>query len=164
MIVMIGKAPLPVSVNKAYQTDFNTGRRVLTEEARDYKDELTQRLDMQIDIAYCNRAAIAAIKMASRDFKASRSKAAQAKRKYLEIDYLYVLSSERRDIDNGNKIFQDALATWLEVNDNWVSALSIKRHVNRSAEPHIEFVLREIIPAWTSGSLIAQAMEEVCYS
>lgn len=121
--------PLPPGVNNQYVTV--NGRRILSKEARQYKNSVIRRLQRARDRGDIDDALCAA---------------AQHGYLALFIDF-YFESPLRRDLDGGLKIAQDAICTALEVNDNRVVDIHLVKRIDPS-NPRIEVEL-EVLDDWS---------------
>lgn len=120
--------PLPPGVNNQYATV--NGRRVLSHEARRYKQVVTRSLQRQRENGAISDALCRA-----------------AKTGYLAlfIDF-YFETPLRRDLDGGLKIAQDAICGVLDVNDNRVVDIHLVKRID-PLHPRIEVEL-EVLDEW----------------
>lgn len=119
--------PLPPGVNNQYATVH--GRRVLSAEARAYKETVRRQLD---DLNFSGLVTPAMLS-ALRDSYLS-----------LFIDF-YFSSPLKRDLDGGLKVTQDALCEALGVNDNRVVDIHLVKRID-PRNPRIEVQLEAIAP------------------
>jgi len=121
--------PLPPGVNNQYVTV--NGRRVLSPEARRYKQGALRLLRRKRDSG-----------------EISQQLCAAARRGYLAlfIDFFFE-TPLRRDLDGGLKIAQDAICTALEVNDNRVVDIHLVKRID-PLHPRIEIEL-EVLDDWS---------------
>lgn len=117
--------PLPPSVNNQYATV--QGRRVLSEEARRYKNKVRSHID---EIRFSGGL--------------PEAHTAVLRRSYLSlfIDF-YFATPMKRDLDGGLKITQDALCEALEINDNRVVDIHLVKRID-PGRPRIEVELETI--------------------
>lgn len=120
--------PLPPGVNNQYVTVH--GRRVLSQEARRYKQTVAQRIQRARDRGEISDELCAA---------------AQVGYLALFIDF-YFETPLRRDLDGGLKIAQDVICTALGVNDNRVVDIHLVKRID-PGNPRIEVEL-EILEDW----------------
>lgn len=120
--------PLPPGVNNQYVTVH--GRRVLSQEARRYKQTVARRLQRARDRGEISDELCAA---------------AQVGYLALFIDF-YFETPLRRDLDGGLKIAQDVICTALGVNDNRVVDIHLVKRIDPS-NPRIEVEL-EVLEDW----------------
>lgn len=120
--------PMPPGVNNQYVTV--NGRRVLSQEARRYKQSVLKALRRSRDDGTISDALVAA-----------------AQKGYLAlfIDF-YFETPLRRDLDGGLKIAQDTICTALEVNDNRVVDIHLVKRID-PLRPRIEVEL-EVLDDW----------------
>jgi crossover junction endodeoxyribonuclease RusA len=120
--------PLPPGVNNQYVTV--NGRRVLSAEARRYKQQVLRQLRRKRDIG-----------------EISEELCAAARRGYLAlfIDFFFE-TPLRRDLDGGLKIAQDTICTALAVNDNRVVDIHLVKRID-TLHPRIEVEL-EVLDDW----------------
>jgi crossover junction endodeoxyribonuclease RusA len=107
--------PLPPSINHQYATV--NGRRILSRQGRDYKQNVAEKVTQWF---------------------ASRSMSATSERwfrdHYLSLSItFYFATALRRDLDGGLKIAQDALCEALGINDNRVIDIHLRKRVDRHA-------------------------------
>jgi crossover junction endodeoxyribonuclease RusA len=127
--------PLPPSINHQYATV--QGRRVLSRAGREFKTLVVEEVEHYLD------------------------KHPQADATLFQCHYLalaitfYFRSALRRDLDGGLKIAQDALCEALEVNDNLVIEIHLRKRVDRHS-PRIEVHLT----ALTAGSVTLEERGE----
>jgi len=120
--------PLPPGVNNQYVTVH--GRRVLSPEARRYKQTVARRLQRARDRGEISDEVCAA---------------AQVGYLALFIDF-YFETPLRRDLDGGLKIAQDVICTALGVNDNRVVDIHLVKRID-PGNPRIEVEL-EVLEDW----------------
>lgn len=120
--------PLPPGVNNQYVTVH--GRRVLSQEARRYKQTVAQRIQRARDRGEISDELCAA---------------AQVGYLALFIDF-YFETPLRRDLDGGLKIAQDVICTALGVNDNRVVDIHLVKRID-PGNPRIEVEL-EVLEDW----------------
>lgn len=120
--------PLPPGVNNQYVTIH--GRRVLSQEARRYKQTVARRLQRARDCGEISDELCAA---------------AQVGYLALFIDF-YFETPLRRDLDGGLKIAQDVICTALGVNDNRVVDIHLVKRIDPN-NPRIEVEL-EVLEDW----------------
>jgi hypothetical protein len=170
MIILAASLPLPVSVNSIHRQDFYSARVRLSDAALHYTDEVMNILNYYGDttdksafgpheVAYLNMEAIAHIRQLQGN--PSRAKAVLAQHRLYRMDTLVVLDKDRGDLDNFHKILQDVLCNWIGFNDRRVIEIHSQRVVDRTAQPHVEVIIRETTRNWTSGSLLAFAKQEL---
>lgn len=117
--------PLPPSINHQYATV--NGRRILSRQSRDYKQNVAEEVEQWL---------------------ASRSRAttgeALFQNHYLSLSItFYFATALRRDLDGGLKIAQDALCEALGVNDNRVIEIHLRKRVDRH-DPRSEMRLSAV--------------------
>lgn len=120
--------PLPPSINQQYATV--NGRRVLSKASRRYKQDVGK-----------------AIRRLRRESMISDALVATLRQGFvgLFIDF-YFETPQRRDLDGGLKITQDAICDALGVNDNRVVDVHLVKRID-PLRPHIEVEL-EAITNW----------------
>jgi crossover junction endodeoxyribonuclease RusA len=119
--------PLPPGVNNQYATV--NGRRVLSAEARAYKQAVKRQVD---DLVFSGRVTHAMLAKLRESFLS------------LFIDF-YFASPLKRDLDGGLKVTQDALCEALGVNDNRVVDIHLVKRID-PLNPRIELQLEAISP------------------
>jgi crossover junction endodeoxyribonuclease RusA len=120
--------PLPPSINQQYATV--NGRRVLSKASRDYKKDVRKAIRRLRAQGTIPDAFVAEL----RDGFLG-----------LFIDF-YFETPNRRDLDGGLKITQDAICDSLEINDNRVVDVHLVKRID-PLRPHIEVEL-EAIDDW----------------
>jgi crossover junction endodeoxyribonuclease RusA len=120
--------PLPPSINQQYATV--RGRRVLSQASRHYKRDVRLALRRLQAEGIVSDALIAALRQGFVG---------------LFIDF-YFETPQRRDLDGGLKIAQDAICDALGVNDNRVVDVHLVKRID-PLRPRIEVEL-EAIPDW----------------
>lgn len=120
--------PLPPSINQQYATV--KGRRVLSRASRKYKREAGKAIHQLWSEGVISDALVAALR---EGFVG------------LFIDF-YFETPQRRDLDGGLKITQDAICDALGVNDNRVVDVHLVKRID-PLHPRIEVEL-EAIPNW----------------
>lgn len=104
--------PLPPSINHQYATV--NGRRVLSWKARQYKRQITERLE----------------KLGARGWISSELLDV-LKNSYLALRFdFYFKTSLRRDLDGGLKIAQDVICEPLKINDNRVVQVQLNKLID----------------------------------
>ncbi len=119
--------PLPPGVNNQYATV--NGRRVLSAEARAYKEAVRRQVD---DLNFSGRVTPSMLDTLRSSYLA------------LFIDF-YFASPLKRDLDGGLKVTQDALCEALGVNDNRVVDIHLVKRID-PRNPRIEVQLEAIPP------------------
>jgi crossover junction endodeoxyribonuclease RusA len=107
--------PLPPSINHQYATV--NGRRILSRQSRDYKQNVAEEVTQWLT----SRSSPTTSKSLFQDHYLS-----------LSITF-YFASALRRDLDGGLKIAQDALCEALGINDNRVIEIHLRKRVDRHA-------------------------------
>lgn len=120
--------PLPPSINQQYATVH--GRRVLSKESRQYKLAVVNAVGRLREEGRLSTQFLTALRQAFVG---------------LFIDF-YFETPNRRDLDGGLKIAQDALCEALGVNDNRVVDVHLVKRID-PLHPRIEVEL-EAIPSW----------------
>ena len=124
--------PLPPSINQQYATV--QGRRVLSKASRAYKKEVRQAVRRLRAAGTIPDALVRALRQGWMA---------------LFIDF-YFETPQRRDLDGGLKITQDAICGALGVNDNRVVDVHLVKRID-PLRPHIAVEL-EAIPEWQFGA------------
>ncbi len=119
--------PLPPGVNNQYATV--NGRRVLSAEARAYKEAVRRQVD---DLSFSGSLTSAMLSTLRGSYLS------------LFIDF-YFASPLKRDLDGGLKVTQDALCEALGVNDNRVVDIHLVKRID-PRNPRIEVQLEAITP------------------
>jgi crossover junction endodeoxyribonuclease RusA len=117
--------PLPPGVNNLYLSV--NGRRVLSQEGKRFKSDVSARLDEM---------------RTSGRLTAETLEALRSGYLSLFIDF-YFSTPLKRDLDGGLKITQDAICEALEINDNRVVDIHIVKRIDPS-RPRIEVQLEPI--------------------
>jgi crossover junction endodeoxyribonuclease RusA len=120
--------PLPPSINQQYATV--NGRRVLSKASREFKEQVGQVLGKLRSERQISDGFVAAVRQG---FLA------------LFIDFFFP-TPNRRDLDGGLKITQDAICEALDVNDNRVVDVHLVKRLD-PLRPRIEVEL-EVLPEW----------------
>lgn len=111
-ILIEAALPLAPSINHLYKT-VSSGRRVLSEEGRIFRQTVLSYLDLgRADAPYVvilNHQAIEAIRASYLTHRTQATKTAP----WFGLSMLHIFSDRRRDVDGGNKIMQDVLIDWL---------------------------------------------------
>jgi crossover junction endodeoxyribonuclease RusA len=118
--------PLPPSINQQYATVH--GRRVLSRASRRYKKEVGKAIRRLRAEGVISDALVAALR---EGFVG------------LFIDFFFE-TPNRRDLDGGLKITQDAICDALGVNDNRVVDVHLVKRID-PLQPHIEVELEAIL-------------------
>jgi crossover junction endodeoxyribonuclease RusA len=124
--------PLPPSINQQYATV--QGRRVLSKSSRAYKKEVRQAIRRLRAEGTIPDALVRALRQGWMA---------------LFIDF-YFETPQRRDLDGGLKITQDAICDALGINDNRVVDVHLVKRID-PLQPHIDVEL-EAIPEWQFGA------------
>ncbi|MEA2574669.1 MAG: hypothetical protein QOH93_1967 [Chloroflexia bacterium] len=119
--------PLPPGVNNQYATV--NGRRVLSAEARAYKQGVKRQVD---DLHFSGTITPSMLSVLRGSYLS------------LFIDF-YFASPLKRDLDGGLKVTQDALCEALGVNDNRVVDIHLVKRID-PLNPRIEVQLEAISP------------------
>ena len=124
--------PLPPSINQQYATV--QGRRVLSKSSRTYKKEVRHTIRRLRAEGTIPDALVQALRQGWMA---------------LFIDF-YFETPQRRDLDGGLKITQDAICDALGINDNRVVDVHLVKRID-PLQPHIDVEL-EAIPEWQFGA------------
>lgn len=158
--ILIATFPMSPSVNEMYMTV--NGRRVLTEVARRYKNEIKTALfqgtiDEPYKIHYIDALGARAIREACDTAKLKRR---QPPAYRFKIQYDFIYTNERRDIDNGIKPLQDSIMDWVGANDRCVNSMPVERFIDHEGVARVDVVVWEYIQQKRPGELIALALQE----
>lgn len=120
--------PLPPSVNHQYATV--NGRRVLSWEAKRYKQKTTEGLKRLAAKGWLEKEALDTLRNS-----------------YLALCFdFYFKTSLRRDLDGGLKIAQDAICEAWKINDNRVVQAQLNKRIDPEA-PRLEVAITAL-PSW----------------
>lgn len=159
--LLVATLPMPPSVNEMYMTIH--GKRVLTAEARKYKDDVKESLfkgsiEDPYNIHYIDALGARAVREAC-DTARFRKKSPPAYR--FRVQYDFIFTSERRDIDNGIKPLQDSIMEWLGSNDRTVNKMQVERFIEHGGIARVDVALWEYNRQYNRpGELIECAMQE----
>lgn len=120
--------PLPPSVNHQYATV--EGKRVLSWEAKRYKQKTIERLKRIAARGWLTKELLEALRSS-----------------YLSLSFdFYFKTSLRRDLDGGLKIAQDAICQALTINDNRVVQALLNKRIDPK-NPRLEVEVKSL-PTW----------------
>lgn len=158
--LLIATLPMPPSVNEMYMTI--RGKRVLTAEARAYKEKLKRYLFQGVaeepyTIHHIDGIAARAIREAC-DAAKLKKKTPPSYRFRMQYDFIY--TNERRDIDNGIKPLQDCIMEWVGANDRSVNNMQVERFIDREGIARVDVVVWEYIQYKKPGELLTLALQE----
>lgn len=120
--------PLPPSVNHQYATV--DGKRVLSWEAKRYKQKTIERVRRIVTKGWVAKEMLEALRSS-----------------YLSLSFdFYFKTSLRRDLDGGLKIAQDALCGAFQINDNRVVRAVLSKRIDPE-HPRLE-VEMTVLPEW----------------